>query len=302
MIHIVIPVFNAREFLNDCLSSLIRQTYQEFAVIVVDDGSRDGTGEFIRKNFPDIAIVEGTGDWWWAKSMNEGVALALTRAKPGDFILSLNIDLYVKEDYLERLIQLAEGLSPCVVGSVSVDQDEPDRAVFTGVKWNRWTARYKLILPMKIFREKALEYGPTATLPGRGTLYPIEAFQKAGLYDSERYPQYFADDEMSLRAERAGFRLLVCPHARVFSNVRATGLNFKVSGDASFAKFWESLWTLRSPFYLKVRFKFAMAYGKIGPLYFALDLARICTSYVLFRIRARKPPEQSLAKDGAYAN
>lgn len=285
MIYVVIPIFNARPFLEDCLGSLARQTHKEFRVIVVDDGSKDGSSELIRERFPDTLLLQGTGDWWWTRSMNEGVKHALTLAREGDFLLSLNIDLRVDPDYLANLAALEAALRPCVVGSVNVDQDHPDRTVFAGVNWNPWTARYKTVLKPVALRENGAAYFATAMLPGRGTLFPLEAFRKAGFYDDRHMPQYAADEDMSLRARKAGYRLVLCPGAVVRSNVRSTGLNFMVSGQASPRAFWKSLWSIRSPFYLKARLHFSLAHGRIGPLYFLLDTARICLSFARFAFR-----------------
>lgn len=286
MIFIIIPIFNARKHLQGCLESLQAQTFREFEITIVDDGSKDGSAEFIRERFPQVRIVTGTGDWWWTRSMNEGIRDRLTVAKPGDFVLSLNIDLHVGPDYLERLLETEAGFRPCLTGSVSVDQNVPDRLLFCGVQWNAWTARHKTIVAREPSIEAGKRYYPTAMLPGRGTLIPVEMFRKAGMYNESHFPQYVADDDLSLRAAKAGYRLVVSPDAKVHSDVGSTGANFKIDKRLSPISFWASLWSIRSPFYLKARYHFALAHGRAGPLYFALDLGRILGSYLKAILRS----------------
>ncbi len=113
----------------------------------------------------------------------------------------------------------------------------------------------------------------------------MEVFRKVGAFDEIRLPQYAADDDMSLRARKAGYRLLIAPGSKVFSYVRATGMNFKVSGDQSVRAFLKSLRSIRSPFHLKSRIHFGLAHGKIGPMYILFDLARIFGAFARLRIR-----------------
>ena len=64
-LFIVIPVHNRKHFTRDCLLSLRKQTFQNFTIIVIDDGSSDGTGEMIQKEFPEVVLLHGDGNLWW---------------------------------------------------------------------------------------------------------------------------------------------------------------------------------------------------------------------------------------------
>ena len=61
MIHIVIPVYNRRDITRNCLLSLREQTHTDFQVVVIDDGSTDGTSEMIQKEFPEVVLLMGDG-------------------------------------------------------------------------------------------------------------------------------------------------------------------------------------------------------------------------------------------------
>lgn len=77
MISIVIPVFNRKEYTRECLLSLKDQTDQRFKVIIVDDGSTDGTEDMLREEFPEVEVLKGSGSLFWTAGVNMGIRHAL---------------------------------------------------------------------------------------------------------------------------------------------------------------------------------------------------------------------------------
>ncbi|MFN2126890.1 MAG: glycosyltransferase family 2 protein, partial [Anaerolineales bacterium] len=77
-VFVVIPVFNRKGYTRKCLASFKKQDTDQFSLIVVDDNSPDGTGEMIRREFPDTILLEGNGDLWWVGSINKGIQHALS--------------------------------------------------------------------------------------------------------------------------------------------------------------------------------------------------------------------------------
>lgn len=286
MIYIVIPVHNRRELTRRCLVCLAAQTYPHHREIVVDDGSTDGTSEMIQQEFPNVIVLRGDGNLWWTEATNVGVRKAqeLVGATPGkdDFLLTLNDDTEVKPDYLQTMLNTEQQHYPCIVGSPSVDIDQPDQLEFAGTKMNLVLAGGHHI---------ADDYGrsyaklsshadsiETDSLPGRGTLIPMEVFQKVGLYDSAHFAHYMADVEFSVRAKKAGYPLLISTQSVVSEHVKATGIFLKQR--PGWADFIQSFTSIRSPTNLTVRYHFAMTHSKTKLLYFLLDVARICGGFL----------------------
>ena len=115
-------------------------------------------------------------------------------------------------------------------------------------------------------------------LSGRGTLIPVEAFRKFGMYDVDRFPHYAADEDFSLMCKRNGYRLLVAVKAVVYSHVSHTGLNFNHSR-LTLKQFLKTLTSVKSANNLIVRFKWAKKNSKIPFFYFLADMIRIVGSY-----------------------
>jgi GT2 family glycosyltransferase len=99
----VVLTYNGRELLDVVMPTLLGQTYDDFAVVVVDDGSSDGTGDHVRARWPDVRLLE--------TPVNRGVAAALNRglaAAEGEYVALLNNDLELEPDWLERLVGVLE--------------------------------------------------------------------------------------------------------------------------------------------------------------------------------------------------
>jgi GT2 family glycosyltransferase len=281
MIFIVIPVFNRKEFTRNCLKSLSGQSYRDYKIIVVDDGSTDGTTEMIASEFPSVHIIKGDGNLWWAGATNAGVEYVLKNEKASstDYILTLNNDLEVNNDYLGKLASCASENPKAILGSVSVDISNVEKMNYCGVSWNEFSGKYC---------SKAKDYSYSFTelinqkqilnsdmLPGRGTLIPIKVFLEIGLYDSKNFPQYAADEDFSLRARRNGWELLVPTGTFLMSHIHEMGADVN---DARFSLrcYKHLFFSIKSPLNLRIRYRWAMKNSPLKFFYFLLDCVRIC--------------------------
>lgn len=282
MIYIIIPVFNRWHYTNACLESLFNQIYQHYKIIVVDHGSTDNTSQNIQTKYPDVLIVSGNSSMWWAAATNLGVKKALELSNANhDFVLTLNNDLEVTENYLSELLKTYQNNQPCFVGSTSVNINNLSKVVYVGTIWDNFTAKYSSPAEVKFSYQKLIasyEFLLSDMLTGRGTLIPIKAFNNLGLYDEQNFPHYMADEDFALRGKKAGYKILVSTKAFVKSHIEATGLNFK-NQDKSLGNFIKSLTSIRSANNLKYRFLWAKNHAKMPLIYFSIDILRIFGSY-----------------------
>ena len=285
MIYIVIPVHNRKQYTRKCLTCLEAQTEQAHRVVVVDDGSTDGTTEMIRNEFSDVIVRAGTGSLWWAGGTNLGIRYVLKHMniQPNDFLLTLNDDTEVDPDYLTNLLIASQAKQPCIIGSVSVDIREPSRLLYAGTHIDLSFARIRNLAQTRFKQQQAKLakgplYIPSDCLPGRGMLIPISVFSKIGLLDELHFQHHMADLDFSIRARKAGFSLFVATKCVVYEHAEATGLVLNQS--TSLRQFWEALFTIRSPINLKTRYYFARIHAPAFPIYLSFDLARIVGGYL----------------------
>lgn len=285
-IYIVIAVFNRLKYTKDCLESLQKQSYPNFQVIVVDDGSTDGTYQYLKENHPETIILQGDGNLWWTGATNLGVKKALELSSSADdYILTLNNDLVVDDDYLAQLVHVSIQEKPCIVGSVSVNINNESKVVFAGLKWNKITAKYSKPKEFTTSYNELQSHNlfiQSDLLPGRGTLIPISLFKEIGLFDEKNFPHYAADDDFSLRGKNVGLKLLVATNAVVKSHVEESGLkqaNGKAKSKRTIAGLRESFSSRRSVTNLSIRYRWAKKHTPIPPLYFCIDFLRVVHSF-----------------------
>jgi len=244
MIYILMPAHNNKTEVLELLQCLQGQTLRDFEIVFVDDGSTDGTAQEVLNVFPRTVILTGDGTLWWTGANVLGVNHILKKAKDDDFVLLLNNDLLVDHDYLSLLLNVAQSHPRSLIGSTLVDHDNRS-FMESGV---RFTPDLQLIVTRdrNLIDTTELDLDVDA-LPGRGTLVPVSAFRTAGNFDSRRLPHYCADYEFSVRARRAGYRLLVSHRARVYAKLNITG--FSTSSEKKFITLkecWQLLFSKKS--------------------------------------------------------
>ncbi len=277
-VFIIIPVHNRLEFTRACMASLREQSFRDFTIVVVDDGSTDGTHVALTTEYPEVNLLWGDGDLWWTGAMNRGLEWVLPRAGRHDHVLALNNDTALPPDCLETLFGLAARHPNALIGSVAVDWDDHERIVDGGVRIDWRTTRSASPAEGLTWSQAVERLGTTApvsVLSGRGTLIPVEAFRRVGLYDQERLPHYGADWEFARRAQRGGFELLMSYHARVFSREGATGARPSTQM-LRVRQFVRAYVDLRSPNNLRYRWNFARLCAEPAalPVFLAADLVR----------------------------
>ncbi|MCD6374869.1 MAG: glycosyltransferase family 2 protein [Caldisericaceae bacterium] len=100
---IVIPHYNGLKILDDCLTSLFKNHFQDFLVLLIDNGSTDGSQQMVRQKFPKVQLIQNEQNLGYAGACNQGIELAKS-----EFILLLNNDTVCPTDFLKEMVRAME--------------------------------------------------------------------------------------------------------------------------------------------------------------------------------------------------
>jgi GT2 family glycosyltransferase len=112
MISIIIVSFNSKNYIKSCLDSVYGQDYGDFEVIVVDNGSHDGTVTCIKENYPRVILIENNKNLGACEARNQGIEICR-----GDWVLTLDCDATLNNHFLSAAYQIIKNL-PCETGII----------------------------------------------------------------------------------------------------------------------------------------------------------------------------------------
>ncbi len=239
-IFVVIPVHNRKDFTRSCLMSLRQQTFTDFTIIVVDDGSTDGTGEMIANEFPYVQVLKGNGNLWWTGGINLGISKALEQH--ASYILTMNDDTEVPPDFMHNMVRWAEVHPKALLGAFEKDLKN-HQPLYAGqqLQWP-YLKSTKLLKTLP----SSLHHGlhEIKVFHGRGLWIPSTVFATIGLFDSKRFPHYIADFDFTLNAHKAGFKLFCNFDSIVYSYPDESGEK-KIKHKKSLYNFYQHLFGRR---------------------------------------------------------
>jgi GT2 family glycosyltransferase len=208
-ISVIIVTWNSEKYLPRCLEALVSQTFTDFEVFLVDNGSNDGSAHERELNWPTLHIhIERLGE-------NHGFAVANNigaRLARGQWLALLNADAFPDPDWLERLLESAEVYPNSFFASRQIQANKPDYLDGDGdvyhVSGLAWRQNYGL--PVYALNEPQEVFSAC----GAAAFYPRQAFLEAGGFD-EDYFSYHEDVDLGFRLRLRGLRCIFVPQAVV---------------------------------------------------------------------------------------
>lgn len=224
-IYVVFPVHNRIEETKRFLVSLAAQTIKNYRLVICDDGSTDGTTEYLSNNWPDVIVINGTGQLWWTAGVNRCVEYVLSCCKENDYILTLNNDVLLPAEYLQQKLARAKEYPDAIIGSLCVYADNTELIETSGYIMNYDKCRSeRLTRPGELRGERHTGLAEVTHMPGKGVLLPVKVFRDVGVYDETNLPQYHADTDLVLRAHNKGYHVYVDFDSIVLSEVNSSNM------------------------------------------------------------------------------
>jgi GT2 family glycosyltransferase/glycosyltransferase involved in cell wall biosynthesis len=207
--------------LNDtlgCLESLDQLNYQGYEVVVVDNGSTDGSVPVIRERFPGVTIIENGENLGYSGGNNVGLRYAI--AQGADYALLLNNDTIVDPTFLRILVDAAE-TDPLIgmAGPTIYYHEHPDVIWSAGgaIDWQRGST-WMVGLDERDEGQFGAEPRAVDFVTGCAMLVRRTVMEQVGLLD-ERFFAYYEETEWCVRAARAGYKILHVPPAWMWHKI-----------------------------------------------------------------------------------
>jgi len=215
--YIIVLNWNGKEDTLDCLKSLRSTNYGNYQVVLVDNGSEDDSVAVVRKNFPEVEIVETGKNLGFAGGNNVGIEYAVKRG--ADYVFLINNDTTVHPDYLRELVEVAESdVKIGAAGSKIYYYSEPERIWFAGGRINWLKNKGEHIGLDEIDRGQFDETRETDYLTGCALLVKREVIEGVGML-KEDYFLYYEDVDYSLRIQNAGYKTVYVPKSKIYHKV-----------------------------------------------------------------------------------
>ena len=265
-VFILTPVYNRVKTTLEFVDCLEKQTHKNFQLVLIDDGSSDGTSEMVVDKLSHTKVIKGDGSLWWAGSLQKGYEwLKSEKINSDDSVLIINDDTIFDERFLEHgLNWLKEKSKSLLIAECFFLETKEifDRGVFFDDR--RCTFRSA---------EDNSEINCAST---RGLFINAADFIDLGGFYPKLLPHYLSDYEFTVRASKKGYSILSDPEVKVWTSNMTSGIRGLDNG-----RFWGSL---KKIFFSKL-YKGNVVYSSV---FIVMTCRWYCIPKLLFRVWAKQ--------------
>lgn len=206
LISIIVVNWNGKEYLEDCFTSLKRQSYAPLELLMIDNASMDGSVEYMSECFPRVSIFVNSENVGFGSAVNRGVEQA-----HGEYVLFLNNDLYLDERCVEKMVEMmgVEWVGAVVPKILYFNERNRINSFGNVVNY------LGIACPKYIDEEERTPTQVEETACGGIFLARREFFKQLGGFDPDFF-MYHEDHDLSWRIRLAGKKLVVNPEAVMY--------------------------------------------------------------------------------------
>jgi GT2 family glycosyltransferase len=212
LVSVVIPTFNRKNDLLECLIALLDSSYDNIEIIVVDNASTDGTYKAVKQMFPKVRLIQNKRNEGVTGGRNRGTVMA-----KGDYILYLDHDMVVDKQMIEELMKIIEA-DPKIgmVGPVIYFYDEPSKVWAAGTSINMLIGKvdFNILYSDKTGRDTPFD---VQVLPA-ALMVRKKLLREIGLFNDVFFAVY-EDTDFCFRVREAGYRVVCVPKAKAWHKI-----------------------------------------------------------------------------------
>ena len=208
-VAVIIPNYNGQKYLTDCLKSLRKQTYRGFKVIMVDNGSTDGSISLVQRDFPEVEVIALPDNTGFANAVNVGI-----KATQAEYVFLLNNDTICEEGAIAALVSVLDK-KPAVFSAQAkmLQIKEPHLIDDAG---DYYCALGWAFAPSKDKDNSKYSKRINVTSACAGAaMYRRQVFEEIGYFDEEHFC-YLEDVDVGYRARLYGYNNVMEPGAIVY--------------------------------------------------------------------------------------
>ncbi|RLD17169.1 MAG: glycosyltransferase family 2 protein [Caldiserica bacterium] len=218
-VAVLILNWNRAKDTEECLNSIFQQSYSNYKIVLVDNGSTEKESLEIGKKYKNIVFIRSEENLGFAGGNNLGIRYALGEGY--DYIFILNNDVILDRDCLLNLIKVGEYFNSAgIIGPAVYSYYEKNKIISTGGKIDWWRGK-----PLDKMEKIGFSLKPKVVehLNGCGLLVKKEVFEKIGLLDEE-YFLFYEETDFCVRARRKGYKVVFVPEAKLWHKIsQSTG-------------------------------------------------------------------------------
>lgn len=216
-VYVIVLNWNGIDLVEACLDSLLEQTYPA-EVVVVDNGSTDGSVELLEKKYSKIHLFKEDKNHGFAGGVNIGIKFAMDNG--ADAVALFNNDTVAEENWVENLVDSLQDQPDVGVVTSRLTQMDKKHLDSTGDFYTTWGMPFPRGRNQKAegnFLKREYVFGAS----GGASLYRTKVFDDIGVFD-ETFFAYLEDVDISFRAQLAGWKVSYEPSAVAYHHISAT--------------------------------------------------------------------------------
>ena len=253
-VYILIPVHNRQQITLRCLEVLSHNGDRgKYHIIVIDDGSTDGTSDAIQRHYPTLTVLTGDGQLWWAGAICKGMKFAVDQG--ADYLIWLNDDCLPQPGAIAQLIKICQEHPHTITAGQSLDP-ETLTATYGGLCNKNYRLSY--------VHAAVDEVVECSGLAGNFVCIPKAVVDTIGYPNHQRFPHYYADVIYTHLARQKGWKLRLVGAAAAFCKDDHTTESWLLT-ERSLVEVWRDRFKLKSNYYWKAHLgyyiKFLGLYG-----------------------------------------